>query len=500
MRRIGRDEDASASDPLASADSPRAERRAAPDGPSRREQAKRRRGHGYLLSFGIVLAALALVGAAAGLVGAVQGPRVTAVQFDPEAAVSTTGSRLILTTSQSLADIDSAQVTVTPAAEVSVETSGRSVGIRFALPLRDDTDYTVTVEGVTGVGSSTSSTLTQTFRTPALEVYLLQRGDDGDTVFRTGLDGEDAVPVFTHPHIEDFRATAQHLVMSVQDDDGAPQLIVTDADGQGARTLPLPGDGPVQDLQTADRGEAIGYTYTDPDMTAPGAQASVLYIASLKAADSDAEPTRIDVAGAPASAAQWRFVPETDSLLLLTFEGRMLLTAAGGADPVDLGSAAQLEGIARGSTTAVVLRADGLYDVDLTDGSETPLVAATGASGYLGGIVPMAGGESLRQYTASADESSEGGTTIYRVAEDGAAEPVFSVQGTAALLQTCVSPSGRYAAVLVQPDAVANPYDTSYDLPLPERVETHIIDLDDAGAEVSSLDAFAISWCQVPLR
>jgi hypothetical protein len=455
------------------------------------------------VSFAAVLGVLVLVGAAAGLVGAGQGPRVTEVQVDPQAGVSASGSRLILTTSQSLAEIDPSQVEVTPASDVTVQTAGRSVGIRFTLPLRDDTEYTVTVRDVTAVGGATAATLTETFRTPPLQVYLLQRGEAEDTVFRTGLDGESAVPVFTHPHIEDYRATAQHLVMSVRDEDGAPQLVVTDPKGEGARTLPLPGSGTVQDLQTAERGELIGYTYTDPDMSAAGARASVLYTASLKDADADAEPTRIEVAGEPVSVAQWRFVPDTDSLLLLSFEGRLLLTASAGEGPVDLGAAAQLEGIARGSATAVVLRADGLYEVDLADGSETPLVAATGTTGYLGGIVPLAAGATLRQYTAAGGESGQSGSTLYRVDAEGASTPVFAVQGTSALLQTCVSPSGRYAAVLVQPDAVSNPYDTSYDLPLPERVETHILDLeidDPASAEVSSLDAFDISWCQVPLR
>ncbi|KAA9134440.1 hypothetical protein [Microbacterium caowuchunii] len=468
------------------------------EGTSRRTRTLRRRMRTYLLSFAAVVGVLAFIGAAAGVAGAVQGPRITQVQFDPEAAVSASGSRLILTANQSLAEVRPEQVRVSPDAEVRVETSGRSVGIRFTLPLRDDTEYTVTIDDVTAVGGQVSSTFRETFRTPALEVFLLQRGQDGDTVFRTGLSGEDAVPVFTHPHIEDFRATAQHLVMSVKDDDGAPGFIVTDTGGDGARSLPLPGPGAVQDLQTADRGEAIGYTYTDPDMSAPGARGSVLYLASLADAAADAEPVAVEVAGEPVSVAQWRFVPDTDSLLLLTFDGRLLLTASAGADPVDLGAAAQLEGIARGSATAIVLRADGLFQVDLTDASETPLVEATGASGFLSSVVPLTGGETLRQFTEPAGAAG-GGTTLYRVAPDGAATPVFAVQGTSALLQTCVSPSGRYAAALVQPDAAGNPYDTSYDLPLPGRVETHIIDLDD-GAEISSLEAFDISWCQVPIR
>jgi hypothetical protein len=464
------------------------------DVPSRRGDRARRRRRGFFAAFAVVLGVLVVVGGAAGAVVGLQGPRVTAVQFDPDAAVSASGARMIVTTSQALADVDAAQVSVTPATETTVATSGRAVGIRFALPLYDDTTYTVTITGVTGVGGGPAATITETFRTPALQAYVLQRGDDGDTVYRTGLEGSEAVPVFTHPHIEDFRATASALVMSVRTDDGLPALIVTDPAGEGARNLPLPGDGTgtVQEMQSADRGDLIGYTYTEADMSAEGAQASVLYTASLKAADADTEPTPIRVGDSPVSAAAWRFVPDTDRILVLSFEGRLLLAPPGGADVVDLGDAAGIDGIARGSTTAVIVRADGLFEVDLSDGTAQPLATASGVDGYLGAVVPLPGGGTLQQFTTT------DATTVYRVGPDGAARPVFSATGTDALLQTCVSPSGRYGAFLMQPDAASNPYRTGYDLPVPGSVDTHIVDLSD-GTEVSTLGAFAISWCQGPV-
>ncbi|WP_460776527.1 hypothetical protein [Microbacterium sp. GXF7504] len=459
---------------------------------SRRDRSRRRR---YLGAFAAVLGALALVGAGAGAVLTVQGPRVTAEQFDPDAAVAASGARMIFTTSQALDEVTPEQVRVTPAVPVTVATSGRSVGVRFGAPLYDDTEYTVTISGLTGVGGGATSEITRTFRTPTLDVFAMRRGDDADTVYRSPLDGEDAVALFSHPHIEDFRATASALVASVRDEDDLPQLIVTDLAGEHARTLPLPGDGTgtVAELQSADRGDVIGYTYTDADMTAPDARASVLYTASLKPGEADAEPVPVTVAGEPVSAVGWRFVPDTDRILVLSFDGRLLLAAPGDEETVDLGDASGILGVARGATSAVIQRADGLYVIDLADGSSEPLPPATGVEGYLGRVVPLPGGdETLQQYTTA------GASSVYRVSADGAAEPVFAVDGTDALLQTCVSPSGRYAAFLVQPDAASNPYRTGYDLPLPERVDTHVIDLDE-GSEVSVLGAFGISWCQAPV-
>ncbi len=79
---------------------------------------------------------------------------------------------------------------------------------------------------------------------------------------------------------------------------------------------------------------------------------------------------------------------------------------------------------------------------------------------------------------------------------DGATRVLFEAPPTDAVLQTCVSPGTRYLAVLVAPDAISNPYDT-YQLPLPERLETRVFELAD-GAEVVALAGSSISWCQVP--
>ena len=73
----------------------------------------------------------------------------------------------------------------------------------------------------------------------------------------------------------------------------------------------------------------------------------------------------------------------------------------------------------------------------------------------------------------------------------------MDLPSTDVVLQTCVSPSGRYAAITVAPDAVANPYDR-YRLPLPERLETHIVEIATTATEVVALSGFDVSWCQVP--
>jgi hypothetical protein len=467
---------------------------------TRRARSRRRRGRAFLGTFAIVVGVLAVLGLGGAAASVAQGPRVTDVYVDPAAAAAASGSRLIVTTTQSLADVDAAQVTITPETPFAVDTSGRSLGVRFTLPLWDDTEYTVTIDDVASLGGGPTATITETFRTPPTEVFLLQRGTaDGDMIYRTDLTGQNAVPVFRHGHIEDFRATAEHLVVSVRTDDDEAGLVVTDLDGENQHQLPLPGDGFVSNLQSADRGERIGYTFSDAEIDADSGRESLLYTASL--ADPGADPAPVEIEGADPRVAEWRFVPDTDSILLLSFDGSLLLTgtdAAAGA-PTALGAALRLEGIARGSSEAVVDRVDQAAVIDLTDASEAPLVEPDVELGGTTSVTPLPDGSTIRTAAVlDAGGVPTGRSTVARVGADGATNELTEIADTDAVIQVCVSPSSRYVAVMVAPDAVTNAYDT-YQLPLPERPETRILDAAD-GDPVIALNGASISWCQVPPR
>lgn len=465
--------------------------------PSRRQRATRRRLRGFVLGFVGVAAALGLVGALGAAATVLMGPRVTAVQVDPAAAISASGSRLIVTTSQSLADVDPASVTVTPATPFDIDTSGRSIGVRFTVPLDADTEYTVTIDEVTGVSGGPASTITESFRTPPSEVFLLQRGTaDSDTIFRTDLTGEAAVAVFAHPHIEDYRATRNHLVVLIEED-GESALVMTDLDGQNPVDLTMPGTGYVAGLQTADRGERIGYLFTSSTVGTGSGDESALYTTSLNTPTAD--PAKVVVAGADERIAQWSFVPDTDSVLLVAFDGTLLLTAPDGSAPTALGSALAIDGIAPGTAQAIVERIDGLFILDLLTGEETPLDVGTDPA-VIGSVMPLPRGGTLRTtFPIAGSGLPTGATSVVMVDDTGASTEVFAAPDTDAVLQTCVSPSGQYAAMLVAPDLASNPYDT-YQLPLPATVETHIVALpsetDAEAHELVALSGSSISWCR----
>ncbi|WP_175987621.1 Ig-like domain-containing protein [Microbacterium tenebrionis] len=446
----------------------------------------------FLTTMLAVVGVLVVIAGGLGAVSLFQGPRISQVTVDPAEAIQVSGSRVILTANQSLQQIDESQVTVEPAVPFTVDAAGRSIGIRFTVPLDDATDYTVSIAGVTGEGGGPASDLRTSFSTPPSEVFLLNRSDKDDSIFRTDLSGEKAVPVFTHARINDYRATATSLVVAVEDDDGS-RVLVMDHQGENVHELTLPGDGYVSSVQVSDRGGLVGYIYSDRTITEDSGRASVLVTQLLSGDD---EPHIVEVGGEEASIAEWQFVPDSAAVLFIDFAGTLSLDdRSGDAGAQNMGIAMQLLGVSRGTYTAIVERADqSIVELNLADGSETPLEASDPDYGPATSISPFPGG-TLRHIVARDESGLPTGQAIIRVDDDGAAEPIIEVAAGSAILQACPSPSGQYAAVTVAPDLVDNAYDDML-VPLPTTLETHLIDL-RSGEELVALTGFDVSWCQM---
>ncbi|WP_417503643.1 hypothetical protein [Microbacterium sp.] len=449
----------------------------------------------FLLTIGAVLGILVLVGTAFGIVSLLQGPRISEVQVDTAQAIESSGSRVILTANQALADIDPEQVTVEPAVPFTVDASGRGVGVRFTVPLDDSTKYTVRVADVTGAGGGPSTTLTTSFETPASHIFILRRDVDGkDKIFLTDLKG-DGVAVYEHDKINDFRATSNQLVVAVEEGEGS-RLLVMDRDGKNQRELKLPGEGDVGAIQVSERGGLVGYSYSDRKLSDDEGRASVLVTQSLNGKD---DPQIIEVAGKEASVFVWQFVPDSAAVLFIDFDGALsLVDRSTDAGVQSLGLAATIQGISRGTYTAIVERIDGTaVELDLADGSEEPLAASDPDYGTATSITPFPGG-TLRHVVSRDEAGLPIGQAVIRVDDDGKATPLVEVSSADSILQACASPSGQYAAVAIAPDLANNPYD-GMRLPLPENVETHLIDM-ESGKEMVALTGFDVSWCQTAPR
>lgn len=446
--------------------------------------------------FGLILTSvigiLAVVGASFAVVSLFQGPRLSSVTVDERQAIETSGSRVILTSNQVLAEIDPSQVTVEPAVPFTVDAAGRDVGVRFTVPLDDSTEYTVRVEGVSTPGGGPSADLVTTFTTPASEAFLLVRDAEGDSdkIFRTDLTGETGVPVFSADKINDFRATSTSLVVAVEGEAGS-QILVMNRDGSDQRELDLPGDGFVTSVQVSDRGGLVGYSYSDRELSETSGRASVLVTQPL---DGSGKPHIVEISGKEASVDQWRFVPDSSALIFIDFSGALSLEdQASDAGVKSLGLAMTIQGVSRGTYTAIIERTEGeVVELNLTDGSEEPLAASSTDFGTVAAITPFPGG-TLRHVIARDENGIPTGQSVVRVDEEGAADPIVEVGKTDSILQTCSSPSGQYAAVVVAPNLADNPYDDLL-APLPTTMHTHLINM-RTGEEFVALRGFDFSWC-----
>lgn len=441
----------------------------------------------------ITVAGLLVLGGAGAAVSLTQGPRASSVAVDTEAIAEASGQRVVFTLNQALATVDADQVSVSPAAPFSVVGSGRHLAVQFTYPLDPDTSYTVAVEEVRGASGGPTSELTHSFTTAAPPVFVLQRREGADdAIFGTNLAGDQAVPVFTDPQIEDFRATRTSLVVQTTQDDAA-RLLTLPRIGGDAVELAMPGTGAIGGLQVADHDGLVGYVYTDAAVGTPGALESTLFISRLD--EPGAEPVRIEVGEDP-RVVQYAFVPQTSYLLVFSYDGQLRLIDTGDleAEPVLLGAAVSILGVEQGSGRVIVQRPDTVEVIDLTTLAETPFVSAGAATELPDLIAPTVEGATLRVQTELDETGYPASRAVVRVDAEGDAVPVFEpATMDDGIVQLCASPSGRYAAVTVAPDLVDNPYDT-YQQPLPQELETHIIDLVEAET-TSVIAGSSVSWC-----
>lgn len=450
----------------------------------------------------VVIALLALLATVGAVLGLAQGPRVSSVSSEPERAVQAAGSRVVITANQALQPIDAAQVSVSPSTGFTVDASGRTVGVRFDRPLAEGTDYTIRIAGAKGVGGGAASTLETSVTTPRRDVFALRRATTGDDmIYRAtlGSDGtSDESVVFSADQIEDFRQTASGLVVSLIEK-GRARIVLLDADGSNARDLRLPGPGSITHLQVSDRGNLIGYLFSDMGVEGGGDRESQLMISSSR--EPDREPQPFSVKKKPMSVASWQFVPETSSFLAVVFGGDLMLAdPSADAEPAVLGTAVEIDDVTRGSYTALLAQMNGFSRIDLRTGTDEALTPPSMAPSVKGATqvtpekVRALAGDDLLWTMAERDDI---GIPIARtlVVQSGTEQRTLATVASekTVILDACPDPAGQRIALTETSELATDSYDEHLQ-PLPSRVTTRIIGAAE-GEDLASLPGFDLSWC-----
>jgi len=451
-----------------------------------------------------VLVSLAAAAIGLGAANATQGPRLSSAEINTAAVVARAEQRLVLTANQPVADIDAAQVTVSPAAAIDdVSVDGTAITVRFADILDYDTDYTLRIDEVRGAFTSAVSTLSHRFSTPSVDVYTLLRDtttdggiDAPDRILRNSPTRAESEEVFEAPRIQEYAVTDSVLVAATQTVGGEPSLVLTSLSDGVSTPVPTPLGGPPHDLRLTE--QLLGFRLGGEIDPSTSTRPAPLYVLDLTDASGIPIPV-VGLDGAPLSVQDWTFVPGTTALVAQAADQQLyLVDPVAGTPPTPLGQHTEMRGFVPGTTNLIV--ADPLSGsiIDLADGTVSPLdlpQAEADADSTAGKIV-MLGGDSYVQQFDNVDYSLARTTIsseLSLVDPSGTRRIYAPPSETSRIRDFCVSPNGQFLAVEVIPvDGVIDGYDL---LPAFSDMTTYFVEL-SSGAARRSVGGFLPSWCR----
>ncbi|SEN65707.1 hypothetical protein SAMN05216281_11134 [Cryobacterium luteum] len=437
----------------------------------------------WILVGGLVAACAALIA-----VNLVSGPRLTAVDIDRAAVVSSANARLVLATNRQLEEVTPEQISIEPATTFQVTTSANSVVISFSQPLAYNTDYAVAVRGVTGTAVNRDSTLTAKFSTSEPSLYYLSRAapsaDAGaraaDRILRTTTGSADTDVAFASPNIQEFVPIGSELaVVTVNSEQGSSEhggsdftnaLYRVDADG-AAEALNLPGAGLVHDLQAAPGQSLLGFRF-DSAADAPGPHYdNVLFVLDLR---TNAATAVLDVDGDPLSVTTWGFMAGRADIVAQQYDSTMMLInpldQSGGNPlenepeldpPVPLGQFANLTAFAPDGVRVAVSDRDGQYMLDLSQGTESIIVpqSVVGTTRYTAELRFLAGGadgtdpNGYVQRVAEFDPATGAVRQYLSLVQNGEARTVYApASASETIVGFELSPNDQFLAVQIVPN------------------------------------------------
>ncbi|WP_104081808.1 hypothetical protein [Cryobacterium sp. Y11] len=432
----------------------------------------------WLLVGGLMVACLALVA-----VNLISGPRLVSVDVDTTAVVSAANQRLVLEANRQLVDVTRDQVSIAPSTNFQLTTSGNSVVISFPQPLAYNTDYAVSVRGVTGAAVERQSTLSTKFSTAEPSLYYLSRavpatGADSrgaDRILRTTVGSTETTVAFEFANIQEFVPMGSELaVVAARSDLGsvdlASALYRVGADG-AAEELNLPGTGLVQDLQAAPGQSLLGFRFTSA-ADAPGPHyENVLFTLDLRTNASTAVP---GLSGNPLSVTTWGFMTGRADIVAQQYDSTLLLInpldQSGGnplenepefQPPVPLGQFANLTAFAPDGVRIIAADRNGQYVLDLSQGTESAIVpqSVEGTTRYTAQLRFLAGGDGEtdadRYVQRIAEFAPETGSVrqFLSLVAGGEARTVYApASASETIVGFELSPNDQYLAVQIVPN------------------------------------------------
>jgi len=413
-------------------------------------------GRAFRRSLWVIIGGVIVFGGVLLAVNLLNGPRLTAFSVDEAAVVADSNSRLVLSSNQQLGDVSVEQITVLPESPVSVQTTGVAIIVSFDNPLNYNTDYSVSVRGITGTSNDRASQFDVDFRTGEPPLYYLNRDSETpDRILRTRIGSPETAAVFSASRISEFVTLQDNLIVVTPDADGNSVLSRVDANGQ-AVPLTVPGRGTITDLEALTTENLVGFRF-DSAADVPGRpHQDSLFILDLSTGV--AYPV-VGLSGEPLHITQWGFVGGgTDVVAELSDATVMVLDArtnvTGEAAPVRLGAFSRLTALAADGSRIAVSGPDGQFLLDLSTGSQQS-ISGTVAGTAVGAdeLRFLAGAKGFVRLTTEMDPDTVGIKQRISLVEGGASRIVYEpASQTEDIVGFSVSPNNQYLAVRIVPN------------------------------------------------
>jgi len=429
----------------------------------------------------IVVLVVACAGLAALTLG--QGPRLARADIDTDSVVQLAQQRLLMHSNEALAEVDAEQVSVSPNVPLAVATDGSTLSITFDQRLQYDTDYVVSVSGVTSPFQQATSTFDYAFTTGSPPIYYLQQGASDasgradDAIVRSTVTGAARDVVYSAPSIQDFVVVGSSLAVATTGDDGMSQLVLVVPGQTAVETLPLPGRGTITQLGSSVKQAMLGLRFTSEDPAAGYSNTLLLFDLLAKHTSFTLPGT---VIGEPLAVDQWRFIP--DSTLVETVAGGQLsIYDSALQQGAVIGDYDGLGEVAPAGTHSVIGSPGSARVLDLLSGQVSPLDTALPDGATALGL-PVLGADGSSTVTVADLGDEQGGSRQGVVRSDASGATVVFDTGSqdARIVSITQSPNAQYLAIAVASGPQA-------------EATTSLVDR-SSGAIVRTLAGLRVTW------
>lgn len=431
-----------------------------------------------------VVAVLALACAGLGVASVLQGPRIQGAQIDVAAAVfAPTPLRIVM--NEAIATVDTADITVTPDAPITVQGDGNVLLVRFDSALEYDTSYRVNLVGVSAAAGGVTADLAHEFRTPPFTLTWLQRSASGDRIL-TASPGAEPTAVYTATRIQDYLPldSAAMLVVTLDDSDSSRAAIVA-TDGSGnEEELTLPGSSPGRITELELAGTVVLYTFTSAAASGPSGLPE--FDRTLFQLDLTGTHISVPIAGLDGSSMSVDTVipiPGTTTALIHTRAGDVLrYDPTAGQAPTLVAQYLEMVALAGDRHRLSVKDSFGPLVYDFDDGSETRLepspMVGTEAVPFIADVIPVRDGRRIqRAVVPSVDYTS---FDSFVAIDDGFGASVLfrTVDPAGSIVGYRMTANDRYLVAEVSPEGDRLEFNDGYPAEArPQDVVVVVIDI-----------------------